>query len=302
MCYYYPRIIKIDRGVSINIITCNPVSPVLSCYKTLKKLIRHLQDIKETKKTYKAYQLDIMDNTSVSVMNLLPVISTDDTYVRFEEHNAGSLQFSAYHYHHNREPYYILFIRVPDCDGDKVYIEKIDTHSHRNKYIYDIVMPFAVMESNTNLKKYYDMSTMLVNTGKSIYYDNLGMYSKYLIQTYDTDSDSDASGSDEEDDGSNGSCDSCKTKSTKKPKRSNRNWCISCDCVWKNMRVSSKRSSLNCYYNINPFTYEYKMDTDKKINGFLAHFNNFTKYTSISPAVEKEIIANYNDVPQLTRE
>jgi hypothetical protein len=151
-------------------------------------------------------------------------------------------------------------------------------------------MPFAVMESNEKLKKYYDMSVMLKNTGKKVYYDKLGMYSKRLIKTYDTDSDS----GDASDEGSK--------KTEKKPKRTNRNWAICCDKVWKNMRVSPNTLTLNCYYNINPFTNEYKMDTEKKINSFLTHFNNFAKYSSIPSAIEKEIVANYNDVPQLTRD
>ena len=222
-------------------------------------------------------------------------------FEEFVEHSVGSLQFSAYHFHHNREPYYILFIRVKseaseasEASEDKIYIEKIDTHSHRNKYVNDIVMPFSVMESNANLKKYYDMSVMLVNTDKSVYYDTRGLYSKRLIQTYDTDSDSDY----EEDGESGESGDSIKKEKTK---RSVRRWCISCDTVWKNLRVS-KNSYFNCYYNINPYEYEYKMGTEKEINQFISLFNNFTKYTSIPSAIEKEIIAKYNDVPQLTRD
>jgi hypothetical protein len=222
-----------------------------------------------------------------------PVVVNEDTQIMIEEHDAGSLEFSAYHYHHNREPYYILFIRIMSEAGEaKVYIEKIDTHSHRNKYVNEVVMPFAVMESNEKLKKYYDMSVMLKNTGNKVYYDKLGMYSKSLIKTYDTDSDSGDS-----DDGSDGS-----KKTEKKPKRSQRNWAICCDKVWKNMRVSPNNHTLNCYYNINPFTNEYKVDTEKKINSFLAHFNNFTKYNSIPSAIEKEIVANYYNIPQLTRD
>lgn len=218
-------------------------------------------------------------------------------FEEFVEHSVGSLQFSAYHFHHNREPYYILFIRnraKSEASEDKIYIEKIDTHSHRNKYVNDVVMPFSVMESNANLKKYYDMSVMLVNTDKSVYYDTRGLYSKRLIQTYDTDSDSDdeCGGDDEE-----GSSDINKKENTK---RSVRRWCISCDTVWKNLRVS-KNTYLNCYYNIDPFAYEYKMGTEKEINEFISLFNSFAKYNNIPPAIEKEIIANYNDIPQLTR-
>jgi hypothetical protein len=241
-------------------------------------------------------------SSSIAVMNMpydtegiahTPDVVNDDTDIMIEEHDACSLEFSAYHYHHNREPYYFLFIR----NGDKIYIEKIDTHSHRNKYVNDVVMPFAVMESNEKLKKYYDMSVMLKNTGKKVYYDKLGMYSKRLIRTYDTDSDSDREDSDDEC-GSGGDA----KKREKKPKRTNRNWCICCDSVWKNMRVSPNNHTLNCYYNINPFAYEYKMDTEKKISSFLTHFNNFTKYTSIPSAIVKEITANYYNIPQLTRD
>jgi len=234
-----------------------------------------------------------------------PVAVNDDTQIMIEEHDAGSLEFSAYHYHHNREPYYFLFIRIMSEAGEageaKVYIEKIDTHSHRNKYVNEVVMPFAVMESNEKLKKYYDMSVMLKNTGNKVYYDKLGMYSKSLIKTYDTDSDSGDSDREDSDDECGSGGDGSK-KTEKKPKRSQRNWAICCDKVWKNMRVSPNNHTLNCYYNINPFTNEYKVDTEKKINSFLAHINNFAKYSSIPSAIEKEIVANYNDVPQLTRD
>jgi hypothetical protein len=249
-----------------------------------------LQDLNKTTK-------DTNERDTKEDIMSLPVVVNEDTSVMIEEHDAGSLEFSAYHYHHNREPYYFLFIRkMSEANGDKIYIEKIDTHSHRNKYVNDVVMPFAVMESNEKLKKYYDMSVMLKNTGNKVYYDKLGMYSKSLIKTYDTESDSDR----EDSDGSDGSDSSKKTE--KKPKRSQRNWCICCDKVWKNMRVSPNNHTLNCYYNINPFTNEYKMDTGKKINSFLTHFNNFTKYTSIPSAIEKEIVERYNDIPQLTRD
>jgi hypothetical protein len=247
-------------------------------------------------------------NIKTPDMSVIP--ETVNTNVRFVEHDTGSLQFSAFHYHHNREPYYVLFIKVPDCDGsgDKLYIEKIDTHSHNNKYVYDVVMPFEVMESNECLKKYYDMSVMLVNTGNSVYYDNLGMYSKNLIQTYDTDSDSDAEESDNEEDDI---CDDSGEKRVKKEKgengsrqkikRSIRRWCINCDTIWKNLRVY-KQSALNCYYNIDPFTYEYKMATEKQIDSFITHFNNFTKYTGVSRAIKEEITANYNNSMRLIRE
>lgn len=268
------------------IITSHPNRPVLSLLQDTKELQRNLQG------TYKEPTKEL--NMSASAAAAAASASSPTGSVGFDEfveHSVGSLQFSAYHFHHNREPYYILFIRVmSEASGangmngnseDKIYIEKIDTHSHRNKYVNDIVMPFSIMESNANLKKYYDMSVMLVNTDKSVYYDTRGLYSKRLIQTYDTDSDSD----DEKE----------------KTKRSVRRWCISCDIVWKNLRVS-KNTYFNCYYNINPFTNEYKMGTEKEINKFISLFNSFAKYSNLPPAIEKEIIANYNDVPQLTRD
>ena len=262
--------------------------------------IRHKGTYKEpqgTSRNYKELQGTSRNFKEPTRHNMSAANATSPTgstcFEEFVEHSVGSLQFSAYHFHHNREPYYILFIRVmseasgaSEANGkgeDKIYIEKIDTHSHRNKYVNDIVMPLSVMESNANLKKYYDMSVMLVNTDKSVYYDTRGLYSKRLIQTYDTDSDSD---DDEE---------------KEKTKRSVRRWCISCDTVWKNLRVS-KNSYFNCYYNINPYEYEYKMGTEKEINQFISLFNSFAKYSNIPSAIEKEIIANYNDVPQLTRD
>lgn len=263
---------------------------------------RNLQrNFKEPTRNYKELQGTTKELTkhNMSAANAANAASASSPtgstcFEEFVEHSVGSLQFSAYHFHHNREPYYILFIRVMSeasngSSEDKIYIEKIDTHSHRNKYVNDIVMPFSVMESNANLKKYYDMSVMLVNTDKSVYYDTRGLYSKRLIQTYDTDSDSDDEGGGDDD------------EEKEKTKRSVRRWCISCDTVWKNLRVS-KNTYFNCYYNINPFTYEYKMGTEKEINQFISLFNNFAKYSNIPSAIEKEIIANYNDVPQLTRD
>ena len=263
-------------------------------YKEPQGTSRNHKELQGTSRNFK-------EPTRHNMSAASPASPTGSTcFEEFVEHSVGSLQFSAYHFHHNREPYYILFIRVmseaSEASEDKIYIEKIDTHSHRNKYVNDIVMPFSVMESNANLKKYYDMSVMLVNTDKSVYYDTRGLYSKRLIQTYDTDSDSDDD-SDYEEDGDGAGTINKKEKT----KRSVRRWCISCDTVWKNLRVS-KNSYFNCYYNINPYEYEYKMGTEKEINQFISLFNNFTKYTSIPSAIEKEIIANYNDVPQLTRD
>lgn len=59
-----------------------------------------------------------------------------------------------------------------------------------------------------------------------------------------------------------------------------RHWCIICDCIWKNLRVSKEDK---CYYNINPFTYEYNVNTEEEINKFLNRFNNFAKYNKIYP-------------------
>ena len=210
------------------------------------------------------------------------LIDTDCGYV---EHEVGSLQFSAYHFHHNRVPFYILFIRKDDM----IYIEKIDEHSHRNKYVNDVVMPFDVMEKSASLKKYYDLSVMLVNTDKTIYYDTNGLNSKCLISTYDTDSE------DEDEESS-----SERSKKKEKVKRPIRNWCINSDIVWKNLRVS-KPSYNNCYYNINPFTYEYNVGSDIEINQFIHHFECFAKYNNIPTLIEEEITANYNYYLRLIR-
>ena len=223
----------------------------------------------------------------------MSVVDTFDGAKDLIEYDIGSLQFSAYHFHHNREPYYVMFIK----NGDLIYIELIHTHSHRNKYVYDVVMPFEVMESNANLKKYYDMSIMLVNTDKSIYYDTKGWNSKYLISTYDTDSDSNEEESEDEQEA--GSSEVKKVKK-EKVKRSIRHWCINCDTIWKNLRVS-KQNILNCYYNIDPFTYEYKLNNEKYINSFISNFDSFAKYTSIPQEIVKEITTNYNDSLRLIR-
>ena len=208
-----------------------------------------------------------------------------DTGCEYVEHEVGSLQFSAYHFHHNRVPFYILFIRKDDM----IYIEKIDEHSHRNKYVNDVVMPFDVMEKSAILKKYYDLSVMLVNTDKTIYYDTNGLNSKCLISTYDTDSEDDDEESSSE-----------RSKKKEKVKRPIRNWCINSDIVWKNLRVS-KPSYYNCYYNINPFTYEYNVGSDIEINQFIHHFECFAKYNNIPTLIEEEITANYNYYLRLIR-
>ena len=213
-----------------------------------------------------------------------------DTVCEYVEHDVGSLQCSAYHFHHNRVPFYILFIRKDNM----IYIEKIDEHSHRNKYVNDVVMPFDVMEKSASLKKYYDMSVMLVNSDKNIYYDTIGLSSKFLIRTYDTDSE------DDDDDEESKSSNSSDRKKKEKVKRPIRNWCINSDIVWKNSRVS-KPSYNNCYYNINPFTYEYNVSSDIEINQFINHFECFAKYNNIPTLIEEEITANYNYYLRLIR-
>jgi len=176
-----------------------------------------------------------------------------------------------------------------------IYIEKIDEHSHRNKYVNDVVMPFDVMEKSAILKKYYDLSVMLVNTDKTIYYDTNGLNSKCLISTYDTDSE------DEESDCEEGADETSERgKKKEKVKRSIRNWCINSDIVWKNLRVS-KPSYYNCYYNINPFTYEYNAGSDIEINKFIHYFECFAKYNNIPTLIEEEITANYNYYLRLIR-
>ena len=52
---------------------------------------------------------------------------------------------------------------------------------------------------------------------------------------------------------------------------------------------------------MNPFTYEYKVNTDKEINSFMNSFNAFAKYNEISPFIENIIVANYNYQLRLVR-
>jgi hypothetical protein len=189
---------------------------------------------------------------------------------KYTEHNTELLEFSAYHFHHNREPFYILFIK----NGTKIYIEMLDPHSHRNKYVEEIVMPFDEMIKNENIKKFYDMSAMLANTNKIIYYNTIGRETGHIICPYDTDSNSE---------------DEDKNKETKI--KVIRNWCIISDFIWKNLRVSKERK---CYYNIDPFTYEYNVNTEEEINKFMNMFNTFAKYHGIYPDIENMIIADYN--------
>ena len=55
------------------------------------------------------------------------------------------------------------------------------------------------MEKNESLKKFYEMSVMMVNTGKSVYYDNVGLETGQLVPNYDTDSeDEEGEGDDNE--------------------------------------------------------------------------------------------------------
>jgi hypothetical protein len=60
------------------------------------------------------------------------------------------------------------------------------------------------------------------------------------------------------------------------------------------MRVS-KTTDLNCYYNIDPFTFEYNISTEKKINSFMRAINSFAEYNGISSIVKNEILTNYNN-------
>jgi hypothetical protein len=189
---------------------------------------------------------------------------------KFTEHNTELLEFSAYHFHDNREPFYILFIK----NGTKIYIEKLDTYSHRRKYIEEIVMPFDEMIKNENIKKFYDMSVMLVNTNKIIYYNTIGRETGQIVCPYDTDSNS------EDED-----------KNKEKKIKVIRHWCIISDFIWKNLRVSKEGK---CYYNINPFTHEYNVNTEEEINKFTKRFNAFAEYNKIYIEIENMIIANYN--------
>jgi hypothetical protein len=192
---------------------------------------------------------------------------------QYVPHTSDNLEFSGFYYHHNRNPYYFLFIKK----DKKIYIEWINEHTKNNKYIDDIVMSFDDMAKNECLKKYYDMSLMLAKNTKTIYYDTSGVNSKQLITTYDTDSEEDTDSED-----------------VIKKTVNIRHWCISSDFVWKNLRVS-KTTELNCYYNIDPFTFEYNINTEKEINGFMRSINSFAKYSGISSIVENEIIADYQN-------
>ncbi len=256
---------------------------VLRKHKTpFKDLKDPFKDLKDPFKDLKDLSKETMFTNIVSVSNNVtnPEYSLETSeYEGYDEgmneqsemyieHPIGSLVFSAYHYHSNRNPFYVLFIK----NGSLIYIEMMNEYTRRHKIVEEIVMPFNVMEKNENLKKLYDLSVMMVNTDKSIYYDTVGVATKQLIQTYDTDSEEDE-------------CD-------EKPKPVVRHWCISCDTVWKDLRVS-KSQQLNCYYNIDPFSYEYEVDSERNINGFMRCFDAFIKYNKVPPAIEQEIVANY---------
>jgi hypothetical protein len=151
---------------------------------------------------------------------------------------------------------------------DVIYIEMINDGTNRNKYTNDIVMLFEDMLKNEHLKKYYDMSVMLVNDTNCVYYDWEGILTTSLIQTYDTEDE------DEE---------------VVIPIR---HWCISTERNWKNMRIS-KAYDYNCYYNINPFTFEFNVDMEKNIASFMRSINAFAKYHSVCRFIEEEITNNY---------
>jgi hypothetical protein len=208
---------------------------------------------------------------NVEVDEVDEVDECEQEFIRFIPYEADvsdELEFSAYHYHHNREPFYVMFIKK----GDNIYIEMINDGTHRNKYTNEIVMPFEEMVKNKSLKKYYDMAVMLVkdNNTKRVYYDTQGRETKSLIQTYDTDS--------EDEEGKDIPI---------------RHWCINTDINWKGMRVS-EGYYLNSYYNIDPFKFEYKANTEKEINGFMKSIDAFAEYHNVGLFMEREIIANYN--------
>jgi hypothetical protein len=152
---------------------------------------------------------------------------------------------------------------------DVIYIEMINDGTNRNKYTNDIVMLFEDMLKNEHLKKYYDMSVMLVNDTNCVYYDWEGILTTSLIQTYDTE--------DEEE------------EEVVIPIR---HWCISTERNWKNMRIS-KAYDYNCYYNINPFTFEFNVDMEKNIASFMRSINAFAEYHSVCRFIEEEITNNY---------
>jgi hypothetical protein len=222
---------------------------------------RDLSNLQETFQTFKRPFRPSRDLSDLSKMTDAVIANVVEESARFVEHPIGDLEFSAYKYHHNRNPYFILFIK----NGSNIYIEMINEYTHRRKMDDEIVMPFEVMKKNENLKMYYDLSVKMLNTRKSIYYDTVGVETKHLIQTYDTDSDTDE---DEE--------------------RQIRHWGINCDCVWKNLRVSK---DYNIYYNMNPFTYSYDVNTVETVEAFLRSFDTFAKSNRVAPVIKAEILA-----------
>jgi hypothetical protein len=245
-----------------------------------------------------------MSFTIVSVSDEGIKTIADDNGYEFEEYPVGSLEFSAYHYHSNRNPFYILFIKNGSKDsngGSNIYVEMMNEYTRRHKIIDNIVMPFDVLEKNENLKKMYDLSLMMVNTDKTIYFDKTGMSIKRLVQTYDTDSDDCGDSEDCEADEEDCEADATEAKKEKAVKPAKplglplKQWCMSCDTVWKSLRVSKSYAYFNCYFSINPFTFSYNVDTQKNMNGFIKSFNSFIMYNKPSPAIEAEIVANYEN-------
>lgn len=207
--------------------------------------------------------------SDISVSNY----SNSTAVSEFIPYNDKTLEFSAYHFHHNREPFLILFVKDNEGTGGKpnIYIERIDSHTCRKGITMEVVMPFDVMKQNPNLKKFYDMSVMLANTVNNVYYDTKGIETRDMVST----------------------CDESEYQKTY------RHWCISCDIVWKNMRVSQSGSSdsfnPNCYFKINPFNYNYISDTEEKISDFMKKINAFVKYDGGVPRlIESAIVANYD--------
>ena len=66
----------------------------------------------------------------------MSVVATVPTAANgYEVHNTMEIELSGYHFHHNRCPFYILFGKK----GKNIYIEKVDSHSGRNKYVNDML-------------------------------------------------------------------------------------------------------------------------------------------------------------------
>lgn len=200
-------------------------------------------------------------------------VSNSTAVSEFIPYNDKTLEFSAYHFHHNREPFLILFVKDNEGTGGKpnIYIERIDSHTCRKGITMEVVMPFDVMKQNPNLKKFYDMSVMLANTVNNVYYDTKGIETRDMVST-------------------------CDESEYDEYQKTYRHWCISCDIVWENMRVSQSDSfNPNCYFKINPFNYNYISDTEEKISDFMKKINAFVKYDGGVPRlIESAIVANYD--------